>query len=61
MYSPDGLELVNFSKVPNRLEILDPNRLVILDPTSEDLAVVSADAEKGGWAHLSGSAWTESR
>lgn len=47
MDRPNGLEVVNFSKVPDSLEVLDPDALVILGPAGEYPAVGSTDGGEG--------------
>lgn len=47
MDGPNGLEVVNFSKVPDSLEVLDPDALVILGPAGEYPAVGSTDGGEG--------------
>lgn len=54
MDGPDRLEVAEFSKVPDGLEVLDADALVILGPTGEDVAVGGADGGKGGVGPLVG-------
>ena len=47
MDGPDGLELLDFPKIPDGLEVLDPDALVVLSPTGEYPAVGSTDGGEG--------------